>query len=1018
MGTNSCFVLRRVGALVMTIALASTAFLLGGLDGRAVKPSQASFPGSNGLIAFTDSTGIHVIEPDGSNQKLLISGGSSPAWSPDGKKIAYMKPHDTGSGIFIADADGSDAEFINMGADPAWSPDGTRLVYMGGTTGLVVYNISTHTQTQITQINPGYVDYHGWPAWQPGGDKIIFVRTWYTNAEYEHYDIWVVNSDGTGMAQLTDKGVGAEEADPGLDFEGGWDPKGDGILFMRAAPDVGIYLMGQNGWPLTLIGSTPGVMSYPVYSPDGNKMAYINYSSSAQPPVYQLHVVEGSNDQVIFSSTAMIAQLDWGVSAVSHEFVVNSTNNLADNDAGDGSCDTGNDVSGGDPECTLLAAVQESNALSGKDRIIFDIPGGGVPVIAAPDGFEINDVVEIDGSTQSGGKVEVNGGVSYGDFCGYTSDPDKNGFEISAGQSLLRGLVIHGYCDFAVVLIGDYTTIEGNYIGTNASGTQALGNGGKQRPGPNPGWSGGGIKILSANNTIGGTSHTTGACNGDCNLISGNSLVSGDPGDWENQPTGIFISSVTALNNTIYGNFIGTDISGQGAPSGGFQQRYGIKVYGAGQSIIGGNTAGMRNVISGNEYAGIFLSNYSGYPFPNSNIIRGNLIGTNAAGTAGISSEQDGVRIEDSWENQVLDNVIASQGGVGNGVTLSGAFCTANTVQGNTIGTAADGTTAIGVYFGIIFQADTHENTITGNTITYGQRGINVFSSKGDDISENNIHHNRYGIDIRDGATGMEISKNTIHHNQIGVWLAGDDTARNTISANLIYDNAPGSLGTTPDSGLGIDLDPQGVTVNDYGDTDSGPNTLLNFPVLGYVSIPGDGNLRIGGTYDGALGSHTYRLEFFANKSCDPSGYGEGEVYLGYANVTTGLTGRVVLDLTVPMGTSSAGQFLTVTATDVNGNTSEFSRCAEIFNGTSMTANASPGATEIQVGSTGGFEVGGYIRINPGGENQEDNQVTGFGSLLLAAPLKYEHSSGEKVVVLSNHLYLLTNQLFLPVIRR
>lgn len=321
-------------------------------------------------------------------------------------------------------------------------------------------------------------------------------------------------------------------------------------------------------------------------------------------------------------------------------------------------------------------------------------------------------------------------------------------------------------------------------------------------------------------------------------------------------------------------------------------------------------------------------------------------------------------------------------------------------------------------YFGIIFQADTHENTITGNTITYGQRGINVFSSKGDDISENNIHHNRYGIDIRDGATGMEISKNTIHHNQIGVWLAGDDTARNTISANLIYDNTPGSMGTTPDSGLGIDLDPQGVTVNDYGDTDSGPNTLLNFPVLGYVSIPGGGNLRVGGTYDGALGSHTYRLEFFASKSCDPSGYGEGEVYLGYANITTGLTGRVVLDLTLPMGTSSAGQFLTVTATDVNGNTSEFSRCAEIFNGTSMTANASPGTTEIQVGSTSGFEVGGYIRINPGGENQEDNQVAGFGSFLLAAPLKYEHSSGEKVVVLSNHLYLLTNQLFLPVIRK
>jgi hypothetical protein len=70
------------------------------------------------------------------------------------------------------------------------------------------------------------------------------------------------------------------------------------------------------------------------------------------------------------------------------------------------------------------------------------------------------------------------------------------------------------------------------------------------------------------------------------------------------------------------------------------------------------------------------------------------------------------------------------------------------------------------------------------------------------------------------------------------------------------------------------------------------------------------------------------------------------------------------------------------------------------------------------VGSTGSFEVDSYILINPGEYNQEDNQVTGFGSLLLAAPLKYAHSSGEKVVVLSNPLYLLNNQVFLPMIRK
>jgi hypothetical protein len=125
-------------------------------------------------------------------------------------------------------------------------------------------------------------------------------------------------------------------------------------------------------------------------------------------------------------------------------------------------------------------------------------------------------------------------------------------------------------------------------------------------------------------------------------------------------------------------------------------------------------------------------------------------------------------------------------------------------------------------------------------------------------------------------------------------------------------------------TGLGIDLFPLGVTPNDPGDADSGPNELQNFPVLTSAST-GGGTTQIQGT----LNSHAitaYRLEFFSNTTCDPSGYGEGERFLGSTNVATNATGSVSFNATFA-GMSS---FVTATATDPAGNTSEFSNCAPV----------------------------------------------------------------------------------------
>ena len=152
---------------------------------------------------------------------------------------------------------------------------------------------------------------------------------------------------------------------------------------------------------------------------------------------------------------------------------------------------------------------------------------------------------------------------------------------------------------------------------------------------------------------------------------------------------------------------------------------------------------------------------------------------------------------------------------------------------------------------------------------------------------------------------------------------------------NSIHDNAT----------LGIDLVPIGVTANDVGDADDGPNNLQNFPTL-TSARSGAGFTNVQGVLESISGG-TFEIEIFVNAACDPSGNGEGESFLGSASVTTDATGvgsfSVITSGNVPIGSS-----LTATATDSDGNTSEFSTCQVVVVG------APPGLDTIPtLGATG-----------------------------------------------------------------
>jgi hypothetical protein len=124
---------------------------------------------------------------------------------------------------------------------------------------------------------------------------------------------------------------------------------------------------------------------------------------------------------------------------------------------------------------------------------------------------------------------------------------------------------------------------------------------------------------------------------------------------------------------------------------------------------------------------------------------------------------------------------------------------------------------------------------------------------------------------------------------------------------------------------LGIDLLPPGVTLNDAGDGDNGPNGLQNYPVLNAATLSGAGT-QISGTFN-SKPSTSYTLQFFHSPSCDASGNGEGKTLLGSAPVDTDGAGNATFNVTLPLAPQSS--FISATATDSEGNTSEFSVCRQ-----------------------------------------------------------------------------------------
>jgi probable HAF family extracellular repeat protein/parallel beta-helix repeat protein len=499
------------------------------------------------------------------------------------------------------------------------------------------------------------------------------------------------------------------------------------------------------------------------------------------------------------------------------EFIVNVTGDESDFDLSDEVADVDPDIPG--DQTTLRAAIEQANHNTGKDKIIFNIPGNTEPKILIQSPLpSLTSEIEIDGTTQIGSKVEISG---------LNAGAGTNGFLIQANNCVIKGLVINSFSGSGILIQnGNNNKVWGNVIGTDKNSSLEKGNGGN------------GITIINgANNIVGGTTNT------DVNVIAGNS------------GSGISIKGISASGNQIISNYIGTDTLGT--------ESLGNAI--SGIELI---NAGTNNMIgSGLEKSAFLKSATQTTMFGIGNIITksinaikventletkivGNVVGLFKKPASEIylpnGSLQEGIKIINSKSTVISSLVLGAAGG--DGIRITGPESKFNKIFDAYIGSDPNGTEGLGnMGSGILIDSMASENKLGGcdslimlvSNTKYALEVINSIQNKINGISA--------GV-IKNLGTSRSISKKSAININLGNLLGGmkfldasenvigDSCARNIIAAN----KGPGMIFEGSSTNLNK------IFANLIGTDEAGSENLGN---------DGDGMIFMNGANNNTIGS-------------------------------------------------------------------------------------------------------------------------------------------------------------------
>jgi Big-like domain-containing protein/WD40 repeat protein len=227
--------------------------------------------GLTGRIAFANWSTISVINADGTGLTRLIGedaqGGTymSPAWSPDGSKVAFGSSREGGWDIYVINADGSGLRRLTSHSarddSPAWSPNGDLIAFTSNRDGDFDIHVMNADGSRVIQVTDHPAE-DGDPSWSPDGSQIAF-----TSNRDGYNELYVINVAGHATRRLTNF------PDPEEAIQPIWSPDGSLLVFTIVDGFHGVYVTtAEGGSPtrLTLGGGAP------TWSPDGKRIVYAN----------------------------------------------------------------------------------------------------------------------------------------------------------------------------------------------------------------------------------------------------------------------------------------------------------------------------------------------------------------------------------------------------------------------------------------------------------------------------------------------------------------------------------------------------------------------------------------------------------------------------------------------------------------------------------------------------------------------------------------------------------------------
>jgi titin len=432
----------------------------------------------------------------------------------------------------------------------------------------------------------------------------------------------------------------------------------------------------------------------------------------------------------------------------------------------------GTDVSGAKPLGNADSGVYVS--AGSNDNTIGGTAAGAGNTISANGKRGVFLDTSSEGNVVQGNMIgtDFSGTLALGNGLSGVRIADGANDNVVGGTTAAARNVISANTDYGIDIDNSTSSnlVEGNYIGTDVSGAKALGNGD----------SGVMIENGSDSNVIGGTASGAG------NTISGNTL------------RGVRIDTGSE-KNVVEGNMIGTDFSGT-KPLGNGDS--GVLITGGSDNnVVGGTTAAALNVISANHNYGVHIDSGS-----SGNVLEGNDIGTDVTGTIALGNADSGVMVTNGSDHNVIGGTIPGAGNTISGNTVNGvridSGSAGNLIEGNDIGTTAGGSSALGNgQNGVLITGSSTNNVIGGaspsdaNVISYNKsNGVKLNGAgKGNLVEGDTIENNTTNGVYIDNSSYTTVSGSTSEYN-LGWGILVTSSSHVTLTNNKTAHNGLGGV--------------------------------------------------------------------------------------------------------------------------------------------------------------------------------------------------------------------------------